>query len=102
MPTNAVRALRHMSHGDGNELLGVGRQCAVSKNSLAELPEGTFDFRRKLSPQFTGCQLRANGDGSVHFHSPAGISSPWSTRTRRVPGKDCGHQNYLTSDNIWR
>ncbi|MEX2150882.1 MAG: hypothetical protein WD793_11765 [Steroidobacteraceae bacterium] len=43
-----------MSHGNGNEFLGVGGQCAVSENALAEFPEGAFDLRRKASPPFTG------------------------------------------------
>jgi hypothetical protein len=51
---NAVRTLRHVRHGNGNEFFGVGWQCAVSENSLAELPEGTFDLRSKASPQFAG------------------------------------------------
>jgi hypothetical protein len=45
---DAVWALRHMSHRNGDQLLGLSRQGAVLENGLTELAEGLVGVRRKI------------------------------------------------------
>lgn len=90
---DAVRALRGMRHGDGNELLGDRGQRAVGENRPTETLESFVGFgskllsprgelrrtrRKQLSVMFTSPQYSLqkadaqNGDGAGHGERRAG------------------------------
>ena len=49
---NAIRALRDVRDGDGNDVLGLGGEGAIGEDRLPELVECRCGAGRELAPRF--------------------------------------------------
>lgn len=58
MAADAIRTLRDMGHGHGDQLLGLARQCAVDEDTLAEGLERGGRSGRELLPLALQLSLR--------------------------------------------
>ena len=85
MAADAIRTLRHVCHGDGNDLFDLGGQCAVGEDLAAERLKRPFRSRAPAPASFPRSRTRRGIDevGQGRIRKCRGI----------IPRDDCGRES---------